>query len=94
MNEPPTARRKLPPHGPRTHRPARSADAEYCLRVAIEEWLLGRAERGNPASALDAWCAGNAVRPLVHGASYFERLVQEVEALAAGRPPDVHRLAG
>ena len=52
--------------------------------MAIEEWLLGRAERGNPASALDAWCAGNAVRPLVHGASYFERLVQEVEALDPG----------
>jgi phosphatidylserine/phosphatidylglycerophosphate/cardiolipin synthase-like enzyme len=52
--------------------------------VAIEEWLISTAERDNPASALPAWCDGNAVRPLVHGATYFERLVHEVGALARG----------
>ncbi len=47
----------------------------------IEHWLLTRAQRGNPASSLAAWCAGNRVEPLVHGAAYFDRLVTEVEAL-------------
>ena len=44
--------------------------------------MLSAAERGNPASAIDAWSDGNAVRPLVHGATYFERLVHEVGDLA------------
>ena len=52
--------------------------------MAPEEWLLGAAERDNPGSSLPAWSDGNAVRPLVHGATYFERLVHEVEALDAG----------
>jgi phosphatidylserine/phosphatidylglycerophosphate/cardiolipin synthase-like enzyme len=52
--------------------------------VAIEEWLLSAAERGNPASALEACSDGNSVRALVHGASYFARLVHEVEELAPG----------
>jgi phosphatidylserine/phosphatidylglycerophosphate/cardiolipin synthase-like enzyme len=52
--------------------------------VAVDEWLISTAERGNPASSLPAWSDGNAVRPLVHGASYFERLVSEIEALEAG----------
>jgi phosphatidylserine/phosphatidylglycerophosphate/cardiolipin synthase-like enzyme len=52
--------------------------------VAVDEWLISTAERGNPASSLPAWSDGNAVRPLVHGSSYFERLVSEIEALEAG----------
>ena len=52
--------------------------------MAIEEWLLSAAERGNPASALEACSDGNSVRALVHGASYFARLVHEVEELAPG----------
>ena len=52
--------------------------------MAVDEWLISTAERGNPASSLPAWSDGNAVRPLVHGASYFERLVSEIEALEAG----------
>jgi phosphatidylserine/phosphatidylglycerophosphate/cardiolipin synthase-like enzyme len=52
--------------------------------VAIGDWFLSSAERGNPASTLPAWGAGNTVRPLVHGATYFERLVAEVGALAPG----------
>ena len=52
--------------------------------MAIDQWLLADAERGNPASTLGAWSDGNAVQPLVHGAAYFERLVHEVEELAPG----------
>jgi phosphatidylserine/phosphatidylglycerophosphate/cardiolipin synthase-like enzyme len=52
--------------------------------VALDEWLLSGPERGNPASALPAWCDGNAVRPLVHGTSYFARLVHEVGELEPG----------
>jgi phosphatidylserine/phosphatidylglycerophosphate/cardiolipin synthase-like enzyme len=52
--------------------------------VAIEDWFLIARERGNPASGLPVWADGNRVEPLVHGASYFDRLVDEVEALQAG----------
>jgi phosphatidylserine/phosphatidylglycerophosphate/cardiolipin synthase-like enzyme len=49
-----------------------------------EDWLLTADERGNSATALPAWTAGNHVVPLVHGATYFDRLVEEVETLTAG----------
>jgi phosphatidylserine/phosphatidylglycerophosphate/cardiolipin synthase-like enzyme len=52
--------------------------------VRNEDWFLTSAERGNPATRLPAWCAGNRATPLVHGATYFDRLVDEVEALTAG----------
>ncbi|CAN5324256.1 phospholipase D-like domain-containing protein [soil metagenome] len=52
--------------------------------MSAQGWLLTDAERGNPHSRLPAWCDGNAVRPLVHGATYFDALVTEVEALQAG----------
>ncbi|WP_209313977.1 phospholipase D-like domain-containing protein [Blastococcus sp. TF02A_35] len=48
------------------------------------QWLLTSEERGNPATALPAWTSGNLVRPLVHGATYFDRLVEEVGALGEG----------
>jgi phosphatidylserine/phosphatidylglycerophosphate/cardiolipin synthase-like enzyme len=48
------------------------------------EWLLRAEERGNDATALPAWTTGNLARPLVHGAAYFDRLVDEVEQLEAG----------
>src|SRR5439155_26184415 len=45
--------------------------------VCIDDWFLAAAERGNPATRLDArhsgtaaWSAGNEVRPLIHGAAY------------------------
>jgi len=54
-------------------------------------WFLTREERGNPASDVQAgdasrpsWSEGNLVRPLVHGATYFERLYEELSALRAG----------
>jgi phosphatidylserine/phosphatidylglycerophosphate/cardiolipin synthase-like enzyme len=52
--------------------------------VRIEDWFLTDAERGNPAYDLPSWCAGNAVRPLVHGTTYFARLVEELSTLEKG----------
>ena len=49
-----------------------------------EHWLLSAEERGNPATAIPPWTAGNLAEPLVHGAAYFDRLVEEVEALGPG----------
>ncbi|MEE6258766.1 phospholipase D family protein [Plantactinospora sonchi] len=49
-----------------------------------QDWLLSAAERGNPDSALPAWSEGNLVEPLIHGATYFDRLVTAVRALRAG----------
>jgi phosphatidylserine/phosphatidylglycerophosphate/cardiolipin synthase-like enzyme len=57
----------------------------------IEQWFLSAAERGNAASVIDrrrddgqAWTDGNAVTPLVHGATYFARLHEELSALGRG----------
>ena len=51
---------------------------------APEQWLLTTEERGNPHTTLPAWTAGNLAEPLVHGAAYFDRLVEEVQSLNAG----------
>ena len=50
----------------------------------LADWFLTSDERGNPATTIPAWCAGNRARPLVHGATYFDELVTEVEALGKG----------
>ena len=50
----------------------------------LAEWFLTTAERGNPASDLPAWCEGSRAEPLIHGATYFDQLVTEVEALGRG----------
>lgn len=54
-------------------------------------WFLEPWERGNPDTKLDAlaapgtaWSAGNRVQPLIHGATYYRRLVEELTALGAG----------
>ena len=47
----------------------------------VEKWFLTARERGNPACTLPAWCAGNAVQPLVNGATYFAHLTEAVQAL-------------
>ncbi len=55
-----------------------------------EDWLLTKAERGNPRTRLDAphgdrgWSEGNHVRPLIHGATYFRALYDAVEATGPG----------
>jgi phosphatidylserine/phosphatidylglycerophosphate/cardiolipin synthase-like enzyme len=58
---------------------------------AAESWLLTRDERGNTATKVhagsrnsSAWSDGNLVRPLIHGATYFEALHSELTALEAG----------
>ncbi|GAA2787393.1 phospholipase D family protein [Mycolicibacterium pallens] len=50
----------------------------------LAEWFLTGDERGNPATRLPAWSEGNRAEPLIHGATYFERLAVEVETLQAG----------
>jgi len=59
--------------------------------VAVTDWLLTAAARGNDASELDrrhadglAWSSGNEVAPLVHGGSYFPELLRCVERMVAG----------
>jgi len=50
----------------------------------IEDWFLRAAERGNPATAIDAWTEGNRAEPLIHGASYFPRLLEALRTLRPG----------
>ncbi|WP_457099337.1 phospholipase D family protein [Microbacterium sp. P5_E9] len=57
----------------------------------VGEWFLNRAEWANPHTAVHGggagaapWSEGNLVRPLVHGAAYFERLHDELSDLRAG----------
>jgi phosphatidylserine/phosphatidylglycerophosphate/cardiolipin synthase-like enzyme len=58
---------------------------------APARWFLSREERGNADSNLQAeddgqqsWSTGNLVRPLVHGATYFRRLHEELSRLQPG----------
>ncbi|PPK96140.1 phosphatidylserine/phosphatidylglycerophosphate/cardiolipin synthase-like enzyme [Kineococcus xinjiangensis] len=48
------------------------------------DWFLTDAERGNDATRLPAWSEGNAVRPLVDGATYFAALADALEDAGAG----------
>ena len=55
------------------------------------EWFLSAEERGNPAMANNQseesnlpWTVGNHVEPLIHGATYFSRLVSCLSRLSAG----------
>ena len=50
----------------------------------LADWFLTAAERGNPATQIPAWCEGNRAEPLIHGATYFDQLATEVEALGEG----------
>lgn len=50
----------------------------------MAEWFLTSGERGNPNWDLPPWSEGNEAEALIHGASYFDRLVTEVEALGPG----------
>src|SRR5690606_10737781 len=47
-------------------------------------WLLTAEERGNPATAVPGWTAGNLAEPLLHGSSDFARLVGAVRGRDAG----------
>jgi phosphatidylserine/phosphatidylglycerophosphate/cardiolipin synthase-like enzyme len=52
--------------------------------VALRDWFLDADERGNPATRLPNWSEGSRATPLIHGQTYFDRLVEEVEALRSG----------
>lgn len=59
--------------------------------AARERWFLTGEERGNPATELQThttdsrpWSDGNLVRPLIHGATYFRRLLEELAQLSGG----------
>jgi phosphatidylserine/phosphatidylglycerophosphate/cardiolipin synthase-like enzyme len=54
-------------------------------------WFLSADERGNDSTAIDrrhpdglAWTVGNRVENLIHGATYFGRLLQAIRELNAG----------
>ncbi|MDP9317886.1 MAG: phospholipase D-like domain-containing protein [Actinomycetota bacterium] len=59
--------------------------------LVVAAWLLTKSERGNPQTTLDdqhageeAWSAGNHVRPLVHGSTYFGELCRRIEETERG----------
>ncbi|HEX7460903.1 MAG TPA: phospholipase, partial [Dermatophilaceae bacterium] len=59
--------------------------------MPTSQWFLTSGERGNPSTRLDtrhpgdvAWTEGNAVRPLIHGATYFAELHQRVSQMREG----------
>jgi phosphatidylserine/phosphatidylglycerophosphate/cardiolipin synthase-like enzyme len=62
----------------------RASSTSEGLLVSVRDWFLSTEERGNPDSSIPAWCAGNTAEPLIHGKTYFDRLVTEVESLQAG----------
>src|ERR1700730_2605603 len=58
--------------------------------ATLEGWFLSPAERGNEFTKLDrrrpdglAWSSGNKVETLVHGATYFGRLLEAIPSLGA-----------
>jgi phosphatidylserine/phosphatidylglycerophosphate/cardiolipin synthase-like enzyme len=58
---------------------------------ALDKWFLTGAERGNDVTGLDrrhpdgaAWSEGNRVETLVHGETYFRRLLKAIGDLEAG----------
>ncbi|MCA2214780.1 phospholipase D family protein [Jidongwangia harbinensis] len=52
--------------------------------MPLQDWFLTAEERGNPDSSIPTWSAGNTAEPLIHGRTYFDRLVSEVESLGEG----------
>ena len=64
---------------------------EHRVDSSAGYWFLSGAERGNAATDVHtgsagspSWSEGNLVRPLIHGATYFARLHEELSALQAG----------
>ena len=59
--------------------------------MRVGDWFLEAHERGNPATELDrrrgdgrAWTEGNQVEVLVHGVTYYRRLLAALRELGAG----------
>ena len=66
-------------------RPSAVGGRQSCsLMTDPSDWLLTASERGNPDSDVPAWGDGNHAEALIDGATYFDRLVTEVEALGPG----------
>jgi phosphatidylserine/phosphatidylglycerophosphate/cardiolipin synthase-like enzyme len=67
----------------------RSPDAPLeRISVNYDDWFLSADERGNPDTAIDrrrgdgrSWTEGNRAEPLIHGKTYFARLVETVRKL-------------
>ena len=71
--------------------PAKGRTGEHRVDSSAGAWFLSDAERGNAATDVHAggaespsWSEGNLVRPLIHGATYFARLHEELSALKSG----------
>lgn len=47
-------------------------------------WFLTAEQRGNDATRIRPWTEGNAVRPLVHGSTYFAVLAEELARAGEG----------
>ena len=47
-------------------------------------WFLTAEQRGNDATRLRPWTEGNAVRPLVHGSTYFAALAEALAQVGRG----------
>src|SRR6266700_7806482 len=62
----------------------------YTEGMSGTDWLLSAGERGNPDTEIDRrhgdvpWTSGNAVQPLVHGATYFAELLRRVQRMRGG----------
>ncbi len=50
----------------------------------LAEWFLTSGNAATQIADLPAWSEGNEAHALIHGATYFDRLVTEVEALGCG----------
>jgi phosphatidylserine/phosphatidylglycerophosphate/cardiolipin synthase-like enzyme len=51
---------------------------------SVADWFLSESERGNGATRLRAWTEGNAVRPLVHGRTYYNALARALATAGDG----------
>ena len=74
-------------HGLTTRRP-RSPSGVSLPAVAAGRtelgWFLTEAQRGNDATRVRPWTEGNAVRPLVHGSTYFAVLADALAEVGRG----------
>ncbi|BCB83532.1 hypothetical protein Psuf_008450 [Phytohabitans suffuscus] len=52
--------------------------------MPLTTWFLTAPERDNDVSDIPAWTSGNTTEPLIHGSTYFDRLVAAVEAMSEG----------
>ena len=52
--------------------------------MPLSDWFLAGEQRGNRATRLRAWTEGNAVRPLVHGRTYFAVLADVLAGAGSG----------